>query len=319
MKNYPENVVLESVNCPNGCKSNDKLVMVGKDRLHSIPGEFTIFRCMQCGLERTTPRPTPQTIGVYYPSNYAPYVSSVEWSTKSNSKIKKWLRKLLGLNARILPNILPGRMLEIGCSSGAYMEQARRSGWHVDGIEFSEEAAAIARSKGFNVQVGNVENARPPETPYDVITAWMVLEHLHEPLMVMKKLKGWVKPDGYLVALVPDTNSLAKLLFRERCYDLQLPTHLFHFSPESLKVLFSNSGWRVERIFWQRNCNTLLWSFEYWARETKKKHILKFAEWLRSNPSSTYIRTMLGVILGITRQSGRIEVWARPIGSYGKR
>jgi SAM-dependent methyltransferase len=317
MKNYPDNVELESVNCPNGCTQNDVFVLAGYDRLHGISGDFTIYRCAHCGLQRTTPRPTPATIGAYYPSDYAPYKATNEVVISSKSRIKVWLRNLLGFNARALPPIPPGHMLEIGCSSGYYMEQVRHLGWQVDGIEFSDQAASIARSKGFSVQTGSLEQVHAPEALYDVIAAWMVLEHLHEPVLALKRLRQWVKQEGYLVASVPVNKSLAKILFKDCCYDLQLPTHLFHFSPETLKTVLANSGWILERIFWQRNCNTLLMSFEYWAANSNIQCALNFARWLRLSKGAMRIRMVLSIILGATRQSGRIEIWARPVTPEG--
>src|SRR5690606_23921493 len=100
-------------------------------------------------------------------------------------------------------------------------------------------------------------------------------------------------------------------LFKERCYDLQLPTHLFHFTPVTLKTLLVKSGWELERVFWQRNCNTLLWSFEYWAKE-ERPTLLRLARWLRLSNSASKLRAVLSIVLGSLRQSGRIEVWARP-------
>jgi 2-polyprenyl-3-methyl-5-hydroxy-6-metoxy-1,4-benzoquinol methylase len=317
MKKYPDNVELEFVNCPNGCVPNDELLLTGFDRLHGIPGEFTIYRCVSCRLERTTPRPTPATIGAYYPSDYAPYKESAEAVASSKSKIKEWLRHLLGFNARALPPIPAGRMLEIGCSSGGHMEQVRHQGWQVEGIEFSDKAASVARSKGFNVQTGSLEQARAPEFKYDVITAWMVLEHLHQPIFALQKLREWIKADGYLVALVPDAVSLSRTVFKGLSYDVQVPTHLFHYTPKTLKIVLENAGWELERVFWQRNCNTLLWSFEYWAKEKNKPNMLKVAKWLRLSKGARRIRIISSFLLGVTRQSGRIEIWARPAKTEG--
>jgi SAM-dependent methyltransferase len=208
-------------------------------------------------------------------------------------------------------------MLEIGCSSGGYMEQVRLQGWRVEGIEFSDQAASIARSKGFNVQTGSLEQVQVPDEQYDVITAWMVLEHLHEPVLGLKRLREWIKPEGYLVASVPVSKSLAKLFFKDSCYDLHLPNHLFHYTPETLKIVLANSGWKVERTFWQRNSNTLLMSFEYWAAENNVMKVLNFAKWLRLGKGAVRIRMILSILLGVTHQSGRIEIWARPAKSEG--
>src|SRR3546814_20558991 len=61
-----------------------------------------------------------------------------------------------------------------------------------------------------------------PETPFDVVVGWMVLEHLHEPLAALKKLRRWVRQDGWLVLSVPDAGGLELKLFRDRWYALHL-------------------------------------------------------------------------------------------------
>ena len=193
------------------------------------------------------------------------------------------------------------------------MEQVRELGWQVEGIEFSADAAAIAQSKGFKVQVGSLETAREPGGKYDIVTAWMLLEHLHEPVRALKKLHDWVRPNGYLVALVPDAESLARFLFKERCYDLHLPSHLYHYTQKTLRLVLRNSGWRLERVFWQRNCSSLLQSAEYWASEKEYPRWLRLVQWCRLGSKAVVIRQILNLILGMTRQSGRLEFWARPI------
>lgn len=314
MKKYPSNVCVEDVKCPNGCEVTDQIVLIGRDRIHDILGEFQIVRCLKCELERTNPRPTAGTIGAYYPDDYAPYQSSFDVnSSKKHLGLKLWLRSILRLDARQLPAVLPGRMLEVGCASGVYMEQMRSLGWEVEGIEFAESAASVARTKGFKVQSSSLEDAASPQEPYDIITAWMVLEHLHQPVECLKMMRDWVKKNGYLVAAVPDAESLAKTLFKERCYDLHLPNHLFHYTPKTLGIVLNNAGWKLERVIWQKNCNTLLWSAEYWARETHHRTLLKIVRWVRISNQASRIRLLLGWLLGVTHQSGRIEIWARPM------
>lgn len=312
-ESLPQGVILEQVDCPNGCSNGDAFVTKGKDLLHGIPGEFTIYRCLSCNLERTNPRPTPATIGAYYPSDYGPYCAQAETTQGSKRLIKDFLRRTLGLQSRILPPVRPGRMLEVGCSSGNYMQEARGAGWEVEGIEFSPEAAAIARSKGFAVRVGPIEQMDFFENDYDLITAWMVLEHLHEPVKALRKLRGCIRPEGYLVASVPSAKSPSRMLFGAYSYDLHLPNHLFHFTPQTLAIILKTSGWIIERVFWQRNCMTLLNSFHYWAIAGKHQACIKIARWLITGKLSTPIRVMLSQLLGLTGQSGRMEIWAKPL------
>jgi SAM-dependent methyltransferase len=316
MRNFPEGVELESVPCPNGCPPDDRKVLEGQDRLHGIPGRFTVVRCGRCGLMRTDPRPTPKTIGAYYPSQYGPYHATgapMPPVTGVKARVVQWL----GLNSRTLPPVAPGRMIEIGCASGAYMETVRRAGWAVEGIEYSDDAAQIARARGFAVQTASVESAADPSQPADVIAAWMVIEHLHDPLAALNKLRRWVRPDGYLIASVPDAGGTLLGLFGSYRYDLHLPNHLFHFTPTTLAQLLAASGWRVERVFWQRNCNTLLWSAEYLCADKGMPRLAAALRNLRESRRFGRVRIALASMLGLTRQSGRIEVWARPAGQAG--
>lgn len=316
MTQVPSNVILEHITCPNGCTQESREVLKGRDRLHNLPGTFSIFRCTECGLERTNPRPTPDTIGFYYPDNYGPYQATQIRPPSTGAREK--IFKFLGLVDRRLPKLPPGRMLEIGCSSGAYMQYAREQGWEVEGIEFSGSAADQARSKGFKVQTGAVESAAAPEKPYDLIVGWMVLEHLHQPIEVLSKLRTWMSKDGLLVVSVPDRANISRRLFKSNCYDLHLPNHLFHFNVASLEKTLNTAGWRIQKVFWQRNCNTLIKSIEYWAAENNSSITLRLINRINSGRVFSYFKLLLGVLLGITHQSGRIEVWASPIDTKNK-
>jgi len=305
-------VELEDRPCPNGCERDDRFVLEGGDRLHGIAGRFQVVRCAGCELRRTNPRPTPHAIGAYYPSDYGPYVNEEALSQGAASGPKAWLKRVLRLEPRALPPMPAGRMVEIGCATGAYMEQMRRAGWAVQGIEFSEAAAQQARSKGLTVETATVETARGPVQPVDVVAAWMVLEHLHDPVSALRKLRGWVKPGGYLIASVPDAGAFEGRVFGERWFALQLPTHLYHYTPETIAKLLRTAGWELSRVVWQRNCNNLLWSAEYWARDMKSERLLSCIRWFRTSPKANKLRLLLGWILGVSRQSGRMEIWARP-------
>jgi SAM-dependent methyltransferase len=312
MHGYPEGVELEAVSCPLGCAPADEQWVEGCDRLHDIPGQFTVLCCKRCGLKRTSPRPTAQTIGAYYPADYGPYRAPEAAPPRPLRGVKGWLVEVLGLNARALPPVAPGRMLEIGCASGAYMETARLQGWAVQGIEYSDAAADVARARGFAVETGSVETARGPAEPVDLVAAWMVIEHLHDPIAALKKIRRWVRPDGYLIASVPDSGGWLMSLFGTYRYDLHLPNHLFHFTPQTLARIFAECGWRVERVFWQRNCNSVLRSAEYWAQGRGHRGMAGALRWLQESGRLGKVRLALSWLLGVTRQSGRIEVWARP-------
>jgi SAM-dependent methyltransferase len=313
---YIDGVVLETRPCPNGCPPSDQPVVEGEDRLHGLRGRFQVVRCAHCGLMRTDPRPTPQTIGAYYPSDYGPY-----HSTPSPAKVKPatWhrrfkakLNRFFGKDVRRLPDIPPGHLVEIGCASGAFLCDVRARGWSVEGIEFSGQAADTARALGLTVQTASVETALPPQKPADVLAAWMVLEHLHEPLEALKKIRAWVRPGGYLVAAVPDAGSLERRLFGEYWYGLHLPAHLYHYTPATLRTLLAKAGWELCAVHWQPNCSNLLNSLEWMSEARGWQRTLRATRWMKNSPKAAKLRRRLGWLLGVTRQSGRMEFWARP-------
>lgn len=314
---YPAGVQLEDRGCPNGCPPSDELVLEGHDRIHGVPGRFKIVLCKHCGLMRTNPRPTPDTIGAYYPSDYAPHRPTGAAGPK---KVKRWrhrvkdrIRRFFGRDIRRLPPIPPGHAVEVGCASGAYLLQLREQGWSTEGIEYSDAAAEHARAKGLDVQTGSVESAAPPKQPADMVAAWMVLEHLHDPIHALRKIGKWVKPGGYLVGVVPDASAFDRKLFGEHWYALHLPAHLYHYTPSSFRLLLANGGWELVQLRWQPNENNLLNSMEWWAQETDRPKTLKAVRWFKQSRRASTLRRWLGWILGLTHQSGRMEFWARPL------
>lgn len=309
-------VELESRPCPLGCTSGDEPVLTGRDRLHDLPGEFRVVRCRGCGLMRTNPRPTLDSIEFYYPADYRPFLTSRVAATPLNQPGRTgWLRRFARRVLRPVNHELPGRpagrMLEIGCGSGAFLQEMRDKGWKVEGIEPSPEAGGAAQVLGHKVHVGPLETAPDPREPYDLIVGWMVLEHLHDPVADLERLGRWSASGAYLVASVPDASALEFKLFADAWYALHLPGHLFHYSPRTLGLVLARAGWRLERIFWHDNPNNLLLSARYRCLErgwTKTADALEQMADCRRLPRT---RLALGKLLGALRSSGRMTIWAR--------
>lgn len=308
-------LTLEDVACPNGCPCRDETVLVARDLLHSLPGTFSIVRCQQCGLMRTNPRPTPDTIGLYYPEDYGPYIGTKvsEAALRKKSRFMQKVKGLLSSRSNELPDIPPGNLLEVGCASGLFLGQMHASGWRVQGIEFSEQAAENARKQGFDVFTGALEVAPRPQEKMDLIVAWMVLEHLHQPKECLNKLLDWTEIGGYFVFSVPDINSLGFRLFGQYCYDLQVPTHLYFFTPATIRELLASAGWQVERISYQITAASLIASIGYWLKETGRAG--RFSRWCIDFPTKGgklgHLFFPLAYALAKLGQSGRMTVWAR--------
>lgn len=315
-----DSVQMEEISCPLGCSKNDGVVLTGRDLLHDLPGEFSVVKCQTCGLMRTSPRPTPETIGFYYPDNYGPYIGTRVSKATSRSQqfcgLKKLLRPvfkwIFKFNTEILPQLPPGRLLEIGCASGAFLHKMAGQGWKVEGIEFSEKAAQAASALGYIVHVGSLEKASSPEEPYDLIVGWMVLEHLHDLIGDLIKLNEWSKPNAIMVLSVPNAASLEFKLFREKWFALQLPTHLYHFTPETLNQVLLAGGWVVERVFHQRVLTNLIVSIGYHLME---KGYIKLGRKFVGLPEHagywSFALYPFAWVMSALGQTGRMTIWAK--------
>jgi len=314
--NTPKNVMLEHVTCPLGCSKNDEVVLTGRDLLHDLPGEFTVVKCRTCGLMRTTPRPTPETIGFYYPDDYGPYLGTQIRQAGPTSSFKKLLisllKRLVNFNTQHLPSLTPGRVLEVGCASGSFLHQMANQGWQVQGIEFSEKAAQAAAQRGYLVHAGPLETAPPPDESFDLIVGWMVLEHLHDPVGGLKKLREWAKPDAWLALSIPNAKSLEFRLFKENWYALQVPTHLHHFTPETIRQVLQASGWTLEKVHHQRVLSNLIASTGYVLRDKGYVRLgKKFIDFPEQGGRWVYALYPLAWLFSVFGQTGRMTVWAR--------
>ncbi|MEE4607805.1 MAG: class I SAM-dependent methyltransferase [Desulfobacteraceae bacterium] len=314
----PPQLVLEDVACPLGCPRADDAILAVGDRLHGLPGRFQVVRCRTCGLMRTNPRPTPETIGFYYPEDYHPYCNTRVAGHSGRfealkARIKPLARRLFEFNGTRLPPLAPGRMLEVGCASGVFMHQMARQGWDVSGIEFSAEAAGHARALGYPVHAGPLETAPDPAAPVDLVVGWMVLEHLHRPIDALRRLHRWTRPGGWLAISVPNAASREFWLFKQRWYALMLPTHLYHFTPVTLMRVLHVGGWRIQRIFHQRYMGNAVGSLGYLLQD--RRMLPALARWLRKFPEKSglhqYAAFPLAYLASLAGQTGRMTVWAR--------
>jgi SAM-dependent methyltransferase len=147
-----------------------------------------------------------------------------------------------------------GALLDLGCSSGSFLESLPRDSWKLYGIEMSAEGARTAETRtGAQVFVGDILDAPFGPESFDVITCFDVLEHLYEPRMVMARVGEWLKPGGIFYVLVPNVDSAEARVFGSYWHGLEMPRHLFHYSPASLKFLAESAGLREVSLETHRN------------------------------------------------------------------
>jgi SAM-dependent methyltransferase len=255
---------MEEIVC-NVCQSADTVVLYeGRDRLHGLGGPFRLVKCQQCGLIYLNPRPTREEMGRYYPPDYEPYAQDVEQARGFLSSLD--YRYGVAKRCRtITKRKEPGRILDVGCGAGHFLNGMKQRGWQTFGTEVSGGAAAYARERfGLEVFVGELEEAEFPAAYFDAITLWHVLEHLHDPLATLMEISRLLKDGGLLVFAIPNWHSLDARLFGGFWVGLDVPRHLYVFPRPALEELLARAGFKIveaECFFGSHGAFVLSWRF----------------------------------------------------------
>lgn len=139
-------------------------------------------------------------------------------------------------------------LLDIGCGTGVFLDEAARRDWNVAGLEVSPYAGAVARRRNVRVQTTAIEDAQLSPAAYDCITLWDVIEHLRDPAGVLARASAALRPGGVLALSTGDLSSACAQLSGRRWHLFNLPEHLFFFSPASLRALLGLAGLRLARV-----------------------------------------------------------------------
>lgn len=231
------------------CGSEDaEVVFRGPDRLLGLPGLFTVVRCSNCGLLRQNPRPTRTAMKAYYPPSYEPFSIAID---DEPSRVQRWSRRYgMWVRRQAIERICAGgRLLDIGCATGNFLNEMARSGhWYVEGVEPSPEAAAYVRERfGITVHQGELMSVDLPPASFDVVTMWNVLEHLHSPMANLQAVARLLRPGGLFVFSIPNLRSLEARLLGRYWMGWELPRHLYFPTQEHAREMLKAVGFSLLR------------------------------------------------------------------------
>lgn len=238
--------------CPWCGNQTEKTYMKVKDYFLTQE-EFELVQCNHCGLLFTTPRPAPDVIGRYYKSE--DYYSHQQ---NQHGFIPRIYEKVKTINLKnkvkmAIGELSPGRLLDIGCGVGDFLLQVKKSGWEIMGIEPSDDAKTIAKTRlGFN-PMDPSEYDSLLDASFDVITLWHVLEHVDDLKFQTKQLERLLKPGGRLIIALPNFQSFDCQFYKEKWAAWDVPRHLNHFSSDCLCGIFTSIGFQhldTQRLIW---------------------------------------------------------------------
>ena len=307
--------VMEKVNC-DLCGANDtELVLEERDRLHHLDGAFRLVRCRQCGLVYLNPRPTIEEMARYYPSDYHPYSS-----LNDHPSVLVRLDHRYGVNKRCRAviarsKVKGGRVLDIGCSTGGFLDAMRQRGeWEPYGVEINAEAANHARERlGLNVFAGALTDAHYPDSFFDIVTLWNVLEHLHQPQAALIEIARIIRPGGLLTISLPNPDCIEARIFGRYWAGLDAPRHLYIFSRRTLERVLASTGFEMEEVTsFTGRYHVLALSLGFWLDE--KVGSDRWRYWLKRAISSPPLRLLTLPYYAIAdrwNQSSVMTVFAR--------
>ena len=239
------------------------------DSLYGAPGSWNMSQCdnQQCEAYWLTDVPHPDDLWIAY-RNYYTHQSAPETSTESlRSRIREsmiarrygypgakrpWMRLIDAVLTGLLPTRLEaayyqhfhlpwhpgGRLLEIGCGAGNQLLALKKAGWEVRGVDFDPDAVKAAVSQGLDVRLGDVREMNFPEASFEAIVMGHVVEHVYDPVNLLRECKRLLTPGGTLVAITPNAASFGHRMFGADWRGLEPPRHLVVFTPKALQLAF---------------------------------------------------------------------------------
>jgi SAM-dependent methyltransferase len=231
--------------CPACGQDRAREWLRASDRFHGRHEKYILMRCPACSLVWLSQPPAPTEMHLHYTDAYDRLISAAGQNSPHRWRERK---KTLAQYKQ------SGALLDLGCSSGSFLQSLPSESWELSGIEMSADSARNAEaSTGAKVFVGEILEASFPQESFDVVTCFDVLEHLYEPRKIMARVSAWLKPGGIFYVLVPNVDSAEARVFGSYWHGLELPRHLFHYSPASLKFVAESAGLRMLSLETRRN------------------------------------------------------------------
>ncbi len=153
-----------------------------------------------------------------------------------------------------------GRLLDIGCSTGFFVDEAKKLGYKAEGLEISSWAVKFAIEKlGIDVRHGSILKEEYPHNYFDAIVMADVIEHFSDPLEALIKIRTILKPDGILCIATPDINSVLSRLLKAKWWGIR-KSHLVYFSRRTMKKMLDRAGFNLMRV----KSYPRTFSLDYW-------------------------------------------------------
>lgn len=218
------------------------------DDRYGYPGKFQLVQCGTCKHAFLDGSFSSESLTNLY-SNYYPR-SALNLNDfrpyKEEGGFFAWLKGTKSAAFRWVPKNV--RILDIGCGFGQALAYHRDRGCDVYGVEADQNIQRVAERFGFKVHVGLFSPEHYEPNLFDYITMSQVIEHVTDPVEVMRGIAKILKPGGMAILSTPNAGGLGARLYGRRWINWHIPYHLHFFSQQSLQLAAENAGMSLEKI-----------------------------------------------------------------------
>jgi len=270
--------------CPLCSREGKLLYQDLHDHLFDVSGKWNLRKCLnpECGLLWIDPMPLKEEFFKLYKKYYTHDNSkradlpnniirrayqlvknsylAMKYGYRSKS-ITYW-GKILGMLVYLDPGrradldfsvmyLKPkqkGLLLDVGCGNGCLLKRMQGLGWKVEGVDFDPIAVEYVRKKGLPVRLGSLETQQYPSNHFDAITMSHIIEHVNDPLLILKECHRILKDEGRLVIVTPNSESWGHKLFKDAWLNLDPPRHMHIFTTLLLCKLVERAGFKELKI-----------------------------------------------------------------------
>lgn len=225
------------------CSADDYDVVFGP----GVAQANQVVRCRRCGLLYANPRAPADHVRLQASTDQRQFE---ETNPQRYEKERLQVRDFEATRA-LLNGLHPrrGRLVEVGSSCGFLLEALRSDGWEVLGIEPDRNACRHAtRQLGVETINSLLEDARLPDDSVDVVVMLHVIEHVPDPVATLREIHRILKPGGHLVVETPRYDTLMFRLLGRRERSVSCSGHIFFFTTETLRRVYTAAGFSLERL-----------------------------------------------------------------------
>jgi 2-polyprenyl-3-methyl-5-hydroxy-6-metoxy-1,4-benzoquinol methylase len=213
---------------------------------------FSLVECEDCGFRFFNPSPIEESLKYYYEDYMAHVPERINWVEKIYYQL---FRNVRGLKP-------PGKLLDIGCGNGKYMDFMRSRGWEVTGVDTGPACDFPRSALKMTVHEGQLWDQKFPDSFFDVITLWFVIEHVWDLHRLMAECRRILKPGGQLILSTLNSASFEARLFKRYWWHLLAPEHLWQFDKRSLTALLEKNSLQVDYFRQEPVCCGILGSIQ---------------------------------------------------------